>query len=311
MLGGITGQAGISSNASAASPIEESYAYTEINAESVKGNYTGGIAGYTYFSPVTKSYADADVSIEISREGSGNAGGILGNAATASAYSGAVSECYAKFKLRGNSGGYIKAGGIAGVLGQIYDAIADCYADVDITAYARYQTHLAGITGTNMGPVSRCYATGSLSGECGNVYISGNTGGTNSKSEISGISGEMGFVVEAEISYCAMYLSSMSATRQGTHNRTYIAKITQYSTLTASTSPCSFPGNIAYEAVVVNTTYKDNKYNDGTEVAATTLETETTYSNAIGSSGLGWDFTDIWKWDSANRRPRLQWQDEE
>jgi hypothetical protein len=116
----------------------------------------------------------------------------------------------------------------------------------------------------------------------------------------------MGFDATAEISYCAMYLSSMSAAKGGTRGRALIAKISQYS---STNSPCTFPGNISYESVAITAGVgTDTGYNNGTEETAIVLETETTYSNETTNNGLGWDFGTVWEWDGANSRPRLQWQ---
>ncbi len=130
--------------------IENCYATGTITG-SGSGNYCiGGLAGYS-----GGVISDCSASGEVNGEES--VGGLVGE------HSGILTDCHATGKVSGS----FDVGGLIGFNGYPggRTAVEGCYATGTVVGYRVFNYGIGGLVGSSGGSITKCYATGSVSGE--------------------------------------------------------------------------------------------------------------------------------------------------
>jgi hypothetical protein len=193
--------------------------------------------------------------------------------------------------------GYCYIGGLCGSKSgstAISDSFsrADVSFDVSLSNDSRIPD-IGGIAGYAVGKIIRCYSTGTV-----NVIDNTNGGKTNT----GGIAGYSSTTSSNAISYCAALNTgiTVSASSNGASNpvnRIIAAKNGSAPVLTGNVAASTLVPMFNEEGVSFSSDY--------TGIAGKTLEgvlTEAVFSDA----GLGWDFEEVWKWDSGLKLPVLR-----
>ncbi|MDV0446220.1 hypothetical protein MsAg5_00480 [Methanosarcinaceae archaeon Ag5] len=269
--GSATGRAGISgcnlTNVSARNVNVTNLAATSSSYPSM---YTGGLVGVVSNATVQKSYATGDVS------GRWYVGGLVGGTADEGSI---IKQSYAAGNVTGN----FDVGGLIGFCGE---TIEDCYAtgDVESVSYLSGAGNAGGFAGrvgwgtSGSNPaLYKCYASG-------NVKSDGYAGG---------ISGSTAYPIH----HCI-------ALNENVESTTFA--------LSAKVSPY-FGMNVLENDYALNSMTlvgDDTLFNmfcpDANGIGIDRDDADETFFSGTGSGQLGWDFTDIWEWNSTLNRPVLK-----
>ncbi|MHC4658523.1 MAG: GLUG motif-containing protein [Planctomycetota bacterium] len=234
---------------------------------------TGGLAGGNQLrSVISDCYAAGRVS------GTGNqVGGLVGwNGGT-------VLDCYVTGNVSGNND-YV-----GGLIGQNYfGTVSNCYAEVILEADGL----AGGLAGTNSGPISYCYSTGSVSGT--GYYVGGLVGHNSDACDLMG--------VPATISNCYSTASASGDFKVGgLIGDTYSATIVNCYAVGSVSGTGDVGGLVGVDGQgSYAKCFWDETVNSGLDgignktdpnvIGKTTAEmqTESTFTDA------GWDFVEVW-----------------
>jgi hypothetical protein len=263
------------------------------------GNYAGGLIGQTSGS-VSDSNATGNVS------GGNYAGGLIGQT------DGSVANSYATGNVNGS-----KAGGL---IGHVYNSgctITNSYATGDVTAGGTnsYAGGLIGYVYSGSSPITNSYATGNVTASSSNSNSFANAGGligyvysgsspiTNSYAtgnvSASNISdrawagGLIGLAQEVGVSVQNSVAKNQSVSVDSGYNAYLIGWGVESSS-----------NNFALDDLI--TALGAESESGVTSKTLEELQTQTTYSDAIASGGLGWDFVNVWYWDGVAQEPKLR-----
>ena len=234
---------------------------------SIKGNGSvGGIAGNN--DGVIKNCVSSAIIIGTSSTG---VGGIVGTS------TGKIENCASSSTVSGKKA-------VGGIVGWAYDGqVTNCWSEGTITGTGE---NIGGIVGTNAGDniIKNCYAKGSVHGDC---YVGGITGNSY-----------------GSVQNCVALTQSVTAINGfagvGTHGRI----IGGYGGISMN--------NYALTDILLNGhTINSNLFEEepgGEELLyganGTNLDSDKIKQTFFAD--LGWDFTNIWIWDSTNNLPKLR-----
>ena len=268
---------------------------------------SGGIAGYANGGEISGGSSTGSISSSAPSGGfftpslasSGGIAGYATNVRITRSFSMSVAGSISSSAGSGNNPGFSSAfsGGIAGYVNS--GRISDCYSARDITTTSSDtsgDTYSGGIAG---------YASGSIVTNC---YSRGNISSTNSSSYADVYSGGIaGYAQGAQINNCAAATSAISA--KGGAGR--IAGYIDTGNSPAVSNNFTLDTMIATGSAPLNT---GSSYH-GVSKTDAQLKTQSTYSGAINSDGLGglgWKFgsddDNPWKMPSGGGYPILYWQ---
>ncbi|WP_338098598.1 beta strand repeat-containing protein [Methanolapillus africanus] len=232
------------------------------------GNRTGGLVGHTFGTSVRQSYATGDVNVVGSSLSS--TGGLLGQSSTANVKkNGNVEQCYATGNVTGDKE-------VGGLIGYGESHISDCYAMGDVDGDAKIGS-LIGAFAYNY-TVDNCYAIGNVTG-----------------SDYVGLFGSIQRIMIPNVTGV-----NNSVILNGTI--TGLTNVSRIGTQVGSNTPY-YKNNYAIDTIPGTWTPDINGKDGGTKTAAELVDT---FFSGTGSGQLGWDFTDVWEWNSTLNRPVLK-----
>ena len=254
------------------------------------GTYVGGLAGrITGENAIVRNCQVLYGEIH----GGNYIGGVVGRVD----HGGLITGCYSSVLVIGSNG-------VGGIVGQVssdasvdrYGAVTNCYSNSDV----RGTTGVGGVVGRlqRAGKVYNCYATGPISRGAPSTNANGNyIGGAVGRVDQDGI-----------VTNCVALNSSVSTTFGFGIGR-----------VTGSVDRGALNSNYAQDMLLTNGDgTPKNPLDatatglDGATITSANYESESWWLNASNwnttSPVTAWDFTKIWKWDTANNRPILQWQ---
>jgi hypothetical protein len=292
-MGGSINAGGIAGNGSSA--ITGSRATGTVTAEGTGTVYAGGLTGYTTSGGVTGSSATGDVFV-VSSGSTIYAGGLTGYSSGSASSS--ITRSYAEGIVSARGTGTTTNVYVGGLGGSASNPISDSYATGEVTGEGP-NVRAGGLVGNTASyTVSRCYAAGA---------VTGNT--TNATASSNGVGGLVGITTSSAstiIEYSVAWVPSVSISA----NSVNVGRVNGLKGASAV-----LRGNAALTAMILTnndgtavppTDSADGK--DGASKDTSYFEDQDNYSDEVDAGGLGWDFTDTWKWDSANGRPILAWQ---
>jgi hypothetical protein len=293
-MGGSIYAGGIAGNGSSA--ITRSRAAGTVTAEGTGIVHAGGLTGYATYG-VTGSSAAGDVSaVSSGNTSTVYAGGLTGYSSGSASSS--ITRSYAKGTVSATGTGAatnVYAGGLGG---SANNPISDSYATGEVTGEGP-NVRAGGLAGyTASYTVSRCYAVGAVTGDT-----------TNATANSNGVGGLVGITSSSAstiIEYSVAWVPSVSISA----NSVNVGRVNGLKGAAAV-----LRGNFALTdmtllnnngTAVTPTDSADGK--DGASKDTSYFEDQDNYSDEVDAGGLGWDFTDTWKWDAVNGRPILAWQ---
>jgi len=242
-----------------------------INGRASVGGIVGQNAGMVQNCYTTGSVSCSDAFV----------GGVAGeNSGT-----GTIQNCYATGSVTGHS-----AGGVAGTNSGM---IQNCYATGSIDGGSSGSSSSGGVVGWNYRTIQNCYATGS---------VSSNTSSTATALYTGGVLGGYGNIVQNCVA-----LNPSVITINNSSN-TYIGRVMGFDSTNLSIS-----NNYARSDMAL--TYNDTTYTptsnsngkDGADITAAEYNSYSWWTTPENwYDNTGWDFTDIWEWNSTTNLPILR-----
>ncbi|MDR1277612.1 MAG: hypothetical protein LBK02_02565 [Treponema sp.] len=258
---------------------------------SVDKQYVGAVAGYgerTSFSNIVIRTAGNAGSINI-RKSTGDiyAGGIAGKIDQGSV----IKNSYSLAALNvETAGGGAWAGGLAG---ENDGFITNSYTAGNVSAESdtSHNAYAGGITGNNAGAVENAYTAGDISVKnSGAAYAGGIAGASTSNA-----------IAHCAVLGAAINAVGVSVQDAGRITGTAITLRADNFALDAMTlASATDPAVPSTPTTITGISPTDENGADKTSVD---LETPETYSDP---SGLGWDFVEVWDWDSDANRPKIR-----
>ncbi len=227
----------------------------------------GALAGYAYFSPLTRCQANST----ITATGADNyAGGLVGFTNST------VTLCFTEGTVNA-SGTNTHAGGLVGFK---TSSVENCMSTANVTGTG----YVGGIVGYAYGSVKKCVATGSLLNSSDNGYAGGIVGYITGSSAIIKGCGGLNKRIETGSNQWGFRIIG------GTGNNITRPEITD---------------NYGWDQMPIlrnnaQKTVYDDPY-EGTAKTTAQLQQQSTYE------AMGWDFTDIWTMSSETHQPVLKW----
>jgi hypothetical protein len=300
----------------------------KVTAKSDNTNaYSGGIVGYVSGGGSVKNAHNYDnVSATVTSSGNAYAGGIAGYMTGG----GSVANSHNTDNISATASvdGQSFAGGIAGLVSGALAEIKTSYNNGEIYAVSSSLSASGGIVGkTENGGgtslISNCYNTNYIYASASKVgsgesFAGGIVGGLwNSKIEKSYNIGNIetstsdwnprggGIVADAPSSFIEYCAAINQKIKSGSMGRIFVYP------------DRILPNNFAYEGMeAVDSSFNGGIYKDGENKSLTDLQTQSTYKDAVGFGGLGWEFGNDddhpWKMPlpgSAYLYPILYWQE--
>ena len=271
--------------------IIENVKLTNVNITYSNGNsssnFYGGIAGKNEGNGIIKNcYVQGDINFDVSIGSQSQVGLIVGVNRSI------IENCYSE----GNVTGRQYVGGICGAngVGQSYEAVVrNCWSTSNVVVGSF--NNAGGIVGQNWGIVEYCYSTGTVGGlpGTGSSGIGGIVGLNQYQSLL-----ECSIVQNCYFTGSIINVSNSSGGIIGNAQRmlsymSYVKCYNCYSKITATGEGTGGDIN-GYSGTSFTNEYTLQSWH---EDPSKWLDNE------------AWDFTNIWKWDSLNNRPILQWQD--
>jgi len=258
------------------------------------GDYVGGVAGSgNSSSTMTNCYAIGSVS------GNNNVGGVAGSNGSF----GTVTNCYATGNV---SGGGDHVGGVAGLNGA-YGTVTNSYATGSVSGDGNYVGGVAGYN-NSYSTMTNCYATGNVSGD--GDYVGGVVGRNNWESTMTNcyatgsVSGNnyVGGVVsypasDSKVENSVALNSSITIIADATAG---IGRVIGYSGGIRNNNYARSTGmTLKYNNDVTYTPTSSSTGKDG-------ANTSTYNTQAFWTGNAGWDFTNVWEWNSTTNLPILR-----
>jgi len=269
--------------------------------------YAGGIAG-DFRSVCSGNYVNGETVIKADSAGTGfvYAGGLAGSISfgdvSNSYVSGGVKVLVTRTNTGSDTGSQTMAGGFAGWGGNI----TNCYSFADIqitTSVAAKNTNYitaGGLLGLNTGGLTNCYSGGKA--EIINTHPAGNVCA-------GGIAGLLADSASASIEHCFAANSAITVTSSNTSNGA--VTVNRIAAKKLGTTNGTLERNYASPALVIKKIINGSE----SDIPQTNNINDVCGSSNLGVSGadesffsgtLGWDFTNIWTWDSALGMPVLR-----
>lgn len=254
----------------------------------VKGNVTGnaGIVG-TSAANITSCFYEGEISSTGETGGlvAANTGNVTGSSAVATINvtagtgnvgglignnNGNVEQCYTKGSLTGQ-------GNVGGLIAENHGNVTNCFSTVAATTTGEY---VAGLIGYNYGAVSLCYASGDLQSSKVAAGVVGYNDGAS-----------------ATINNCVAMNNVIAVTDAGGYGMRVLGGY-------KNGAPDPTTNNYALKTMSISVNGVTQKiYDDLLNGAAKTidvLQTNAPYTE------LGWDFTNVWKFNAETLTPELR-----
>jgi len=200
------------------------------------------------------------------------------------------------------SGTYV--GGVAGVV-STGCTVQNCYAMGNVSG----SSYVGGVVGLSSGTVENCYAMANVSGTGNDIggVVGGNQGGTvqncYATGNVSG-TGNVGGVVGGNQSTASVTTSTLrncAALNPNISGSSTVGRVAVNIGTAIMTNNYGRSNMTVNEWATVSST--DANGIDGADVSASDYNSQTWWTT---TSGLAWDFTTVWEWNSATNLPKLR-----